>query len=76
MARSIINLIEAVVKNHKIQLTKDGWQRVAQLEKELKSRKLKPTGAIEKLKLEENLRAKLSVADWKNIKEQIEDIVD
>ncbi len=76
MARSLINLMEAVTKNSKIDLTAAGWQRVRQIEREVKSRKIKPEGAVEKLKQEENLKAKLNEADWKNIKEQIEDIVD
>jgi hypothetical protein len=76
MPRSLVNLIEAVAKNNKIKLSPLAWQRVRQIEREAKSRKIKPEGAVEKLKQEKELRTALSETDWKNIKEQIEDIVD
>ena len=74
--RSLISLMEAVAKNNKIVLTSSSWQRMKQIEREVKSRKIKPEGAVEKIKQEEKLRQSLNAADWKNIKEQIEDIVD
>lgn len=76
MTRSIISLMQAVAKNKKIELTKDGWERVVQIEREVKSRKLKPESAVERMKQEGELKSVLDEADWKNIKEQIEDIID
>ncbi len=76
MARSLINLIEAFTKNKKIKLSSSAWGRVRVIEREVKSRKIKPEGAIEKLKQEKELLASLDTSEWKNIKEQIEDIVD
>ncbi len=76
MARSLINLIEAFTKNKKITFSTAAWQRVRIIEKEVKSRKIKPEGAIVKLKEEKELKSSLNESEWKNIKEQIEDIVD
>ena len=76
MARSLINLIEAFTKNKKIILSVAAWGRIRIIEREVKSRKIKPDGAIIKLKEEKELRTSLIEAEWKNIKEQIEDIVD
>jgi len=76
MPRSLINLMEAVVKNKRIQLSSLAWDRLRVVEREVKSRKIKPEGAVEKLKQEKELKSTLNEADWKNIKEQIEDIVD
>lgn len=68
--------MEAVVKNKRIQLSGLAWDRLRLVEREVKSRKIKPEGAVEKLKQEKELKSTLNEADWKNIKEQIEDIVD
>jgi hypothetical protein len=76
MSRSLLNLIEAVVKNSKIELSSSAWGRIKLIEREVKSRKIKPEGAVEKLKQEKELKASLDQAAWKNIKERIEDIVD
>ncbi len=76
MARSLINLIEAFTKNKKIILSATAWGRIRIIEREVKSRKIKPDGAIVKLKEENELKSSLVEAEWKNIKEQIEDIVD
>ena len=76
MARSLVNLIEAFVKNKKIKLSTTAWARVKLIEREAKGRKIKPDGAIVKLKEEKELKGSLSEVEWKNIKEQIEDIVD
>ena len=76
MARSLISLIEAFTKNKKIKLSSPAWGRVRIIEREVKSRKIKPEGAIEKLKQEKELSATLDASEWKNIKEQLEDIVD
>ncbi len=76
MSRSLLNLIEAVVKNSKIELSSSAWGRIKLIEREVKSRKIKPDGAVEKLKQEKELKASLTESAWKNIKEQIEDIVD
>ncbi len=76
MSRSLLNLIEAVVKNSKIELSSLAWARIKLIEREVKSRKIKPDGAVEKLKQEKELKASLTESAWKNIKEQIEDIVD
>jgi len=76
MSRSLIELIEAVAKNSKVVLDKLAWGRIRLIEKEVKSRKIKPEGAVEKLKQEKELKASLDQAAWKNIKERIEDIVD
>lgn len=76
MSRSLLNLIEAVAKNSKIELSVLAWGRIKLIEREVKSRKIKPEGAVEKLKKEKELKASLTESAWKNIKEQIEDIVD
>lgn len=76
MSRSLLNLIEAVAKNSKIELSVLAWGRIKLIEREVKSRKIKPEGAVEKLKQEKELKASLTESAWKNIKEQIEDIVD
>jgi hypothetical protein len=76
MARSLVNLIEAFVKNKKIKLSSAAWGRVRLIEREAKGRKIKPEGAVIKLKEEKELKGSLNEAEWKNIKEQIEDIVD
>ncbi|NTV41042.1 MAG: hypothetical protein HGA61_02095 [Candidatus Moranbacteria bacterium] len=76
MPRSLINLIEAVAKNKKIKLNSSAWARIRIIERETKSRKTKPEGAVLRLKQEKELKGNLNEADWQNIKEQIEDIVD
>lgn len=68
--------MEAFAKNKKIKLSELAWKRVLVIEREVKSRKIKPDGAIEKLKQEKELKGSLIESDWKNIKEQIEDILD